>query len=73
MVSPDSPFDRLVRLMTADPALSDYPSACRRLRVTPGVFSEKLARQTGFCGEELFLQIRAELLAESFAIGCKND
>lgn len=68
-----SPFDRLVRLMTAEPVLPDYPSACRRLRVTPGVFSETLLRQTGFCGEELFLQIRAELLAESFAIGCKND
>ena len=36
MTSIDSPFDRLVRLMAADPALPDYPSACRRLRVTPG-------------------------------------
>lgn len=73
MATFDSPFDRLARLMAAEPALPDFPSACRRLRVTPGIFSEKLALQTGFCGEELFLQIRAELLAESFAIGCKND
>lgn len=60
----DSPFDRLVRLMAAEPALPDFPSACRRLRVTPGIFSEMLLRQTGFCGEELFFQIRVELLAE---------
>jgi hypothetical protein len=73
MASFDSPFDRLARLAAAEPSIPDFPSACRRLRVTPGIFSEKLVRQTGFCGEELFLQIRAELLAESFAIGCKND
>ena len=60
----DSPFDRLVRVMTSEPALPDFPSACRRLRVTPGIFSEMLLRQTGFCGEEIFFQIRAELLAE---------
>ena len=64
MTSLDSPFDRLVRLMAADPALPDFPSACRRLRVTPGIFSEMLLRQTGFCGEEIFFQIRVELLAE---------
>lgn len=73
MTYSDSPFDQLVRLLASDPALPDFPAACRRMRVTPGVFSEMLLRQTGFCGEEIFFQIRAELLAESFAIGCKND
>lgn len=64
MAYSDSPFDRLVRLMAADPDLPDFPSACRRLRVTPGIFSEMLLRQTGFSGDEIFFQIRMELLAE---------
>ena len=64
MTSLDSPFDRLVRLLAAEPDLPDFPSACRKLRVTPGVFNEMLLRQTGFCGEEIFFQIRMELLAE---------
>ena len=64
MAYSDSPFDRLVRLLAAEPALSDFPAACRRMRVTPGIFSEMLLRQTGFCGEEIFFQIRVELLAE---------
>ena len=64
MAYSDSPFDRLVRLLATEPSLPDFPAACRRLRVTPGVFSEMLLRQTGFCGEEIFFQIRVELLAE---------
>ncbi|MCR5352430.1 MAG: hypothetical protein K6E35_08090 [Bacteroidales bacterium] len=50
----------LVRLMKAEPTLPDFPAACRRLHITPGVLNEILLRETGFCGEEIFLQMRTE-------------
>jgi len=53
-------LEYLVRLMQAEPSLSDFPAACRRLHLTPGIFNELLLRETGFCGEEIFLQMRVE-------------
>lgn len=48
---------RLVRLLETEPAssLSDFPAACRRLRVLPGPLNEFLLRELGVGGEEFLM------------------
>ena len=48
-------LDRFVCLTETDPDLPDFPTACRRLHVTPGVLNEMLLREVGVDGERFIL------------------
>lgn len=56
MKEKESAVARLFRLLESDRALSDFPAACRRLRVLPGELNESLLRELGLSGEELILR-----------------
>ena len=49
-------LDRFLRLAETDPHLPDFPAACRRLHVLPGVLDEWLFRELGISGEEILLR-----------------
>ena len=56
----DSSLSRLFRLLETDRTLSDFPTACRRLRLLPGALNEALLRRYGIGGEELILRQQPE-------------
>lgn len=56
MKEKESAVARLFRLLESDRSLSDFPAACRRLRVLPGELNESLLRELGLSGEELILR-----------------
>ena len=56
MKEKESAVTRLFRLLETDRSLSDFPAACRRLRVLPGELNESLLRELGLSGEELILR-----------------
>ena len=56
MKEKESAVARLFRLLESDRSLSDFPAACRRLRVLPGELNESLLRELGISGEELILR-----------------
>ena len=56
----ESATSRLFRLLETDRTLSDFPTACRRLHLLPGVLNEALLREYGICGEELILRQQQE-------------
>lgn len=56
----DSSLSRLFRLLETDRTLSDFPAACRRLRLLPGALNEALLRRYGIGGEELILRQQPE-------------
>jgi len=51
--------DAVSRLLRTEPLPADFPSACRLLRVTPGVLDEWIRAELGISGEELFLILGA--------------
>lgn len=56
MKEKESATARLFRLLETERTLSDFPAACRRLRVLPGVLNEFLLLEVGISGEELILR-----------------
>lgn len=56
----ESATNRLFRLLETNRTLSDFPAACRRLHLLPGVLNEALLREYGICGEELILRQQQE-------------
>lgn len=56
----ESATTRLFRLLETDRTLSDFPTACRRLRLLPGSLNEALLREYGIGGEELILRQQLE-------------
>lgn len=56
-------YRALADLLEAGAIPTDFPTACRQLRVLPGALNEMILRELGFTGDELIM-LSAKMICE---------